>query len=74
MMEKTQFEILGESSRFLLFSFLLYLTYFEGEGVGRKVVQVVGYYNFHFRICHPQHSTRSLLFYSLQTHVLDGTY
>lgn len=39
-----------------------------GRGVV-VVVQDVGYYNFHFRICHPQHSTRSLLFYSLQTHV-----
>lgn len=36
MIEKTQFEISGKSSRFLLFSFLLYLTYFEGEGWEEK--------------------------------------
>lgn len=45
-----------------------------GRGVGRTVVQVVGYYNVQFKIRHPRHSTRCLLFYSRQTHVLDGSY
>lgn len=36
MMEKTQLEILGRPSRFLLFSFLPDLTYLEGEGWEEK--------------------------------------